>query len=227
MRKLFLLLTSAIGAASLSSCGTTGYLATGYDADAIKDVVLLEPVSKIETVGKGEIAVTNDTACAASQDLLLQIIKEYESGPNVTSVYTPDGEEEAESIRKGIESLYSQLLHLQESFRTASFMVPESLDEIIERTGNRYGMAVYSYGFSRTGGNYAAQIAKGVGLAILTLGSVYMVPYKDRSNIHIFIIDSEQNCVAWHNHDIGADDNPLKQKHIERQFKRIFRKFNK
>ena len=94
-------------------------------------------------------------------------------------------------------------------------------------TGNRYGMAVYSYGFSRTGGNYAAQIANGVGLAILTLGSVYTVPYKDKSNIHIFIIDTEQDCIAWHNHDISADYNPLKQKHLEKQFKRIFRKFNK
>lgn len=228
MRKLIILLTTAIGAISLSSCGTTGYLASGYnDVDAIKDVVLFEPVSKIETIGKGEITVTNDTACVVSQDMLLQTVKECESGLNILSVYMPSGEEEAEIVRKGVESLYSQLLHSQGSFSTASFVVPESLDEIIERTGNRYGMAVYSYGFSRTGGNYAAQIAKGVGLAILTLGSVYTVPYKDKSNIHIFIIDSEHNCVAWHNHDIGADYNPLKQKHLEKQFKRIFRKFNK
>lgn len=228
MRKLIILLTTAIGAISLSSCGTTGYLASGYnDVDAIKDVVLFEPVSKIETIGKGEITVTNDTACVASQDLLLQTVKECESGLNILSVYVPSGEEEAEIVREGVESLYSQLLHSQGSFSTASFVVPESLDEIIERTGIRYGMAIYSYGFSRTGGNYAAQIAKGVGLAILTLGSVYTVPYKDKSNIHIFIIDSEHNCVAWHNHDIGADYNPLKQKHLEKQFKRIFRKFNK
>ena len=228
MRKLIILLTTAIGAISLSSCGTTGYLASGYnDVDAIKDVVLFKPVSKIETIGKGDITVTNDTACVASQDLLLQTVKECESGLNILSVYMPSGEEEAEIVRKGVESLYSQLLHSQGSFSTASFVVPESLDEIIKRTGNRYGMAVYSYGFSRTGGNYAAQIAKGIGLAILTLGSVYTVPYKDKSNIHIFIIDSEQNCVAWHNHDIGADYNPLKQKHLEKQFKRIFRKFNK
>lgn len=228
MRKLIILLAAAIGAVSLSSCGTAGYLASGYNVDAIKDVILFEPVSKIETIGKGEITVTNDTACVASQDLLLQTIKEYESGLNILSVYVPAGEEEAGIVREGVESLYSQLLHSQGgTFKTASFVVPPSLDEIIERTGNRYGMAVYSYGFSRTGGNYAAQIAKGVGLAILTLGSVYTVPYKDKSNIHIFIIDSEQDCVAWHNHDIGADYNPLKQKHIEKQFKRIFRKFNK
>lgn len=226
MRKLIILLATVIGAVSLSSCGTAGYLASGYNVDAIKDVILFEPVSKIETIGKGEITVTNDTASVASKDLLLQTVKEYDSGININSVYEPEGDEEI--VRKGVESLYSQLLHSQGgTFKTASFVVPQSLDEIIERTGNRYGMAVYSYGFSRTGGNYAAQIAKGLGLAILTLGSVYTVPYKDKSNIHIFIIDSEQDCVAWHNHDIGADYNPLKQKHIEKQFKRIFRKFNK
>lgn len=226
MRKLIILLATVIGAVSLSSCGTAGYLASGYNVDAIKDVILFEPVSKIETIGKGEITVTNDTASVASKDLLLQTVKEYDSGININSVYEPEGDEEI--VRKGVESLYSQLLHSQGgTFKTASFVVPQSLDEIIERTGNRYGMAVYSYGFSRTGGNYAAQIAKGLGLAILTLGSVYTVPYKDKSNIHIFIIDSEQDCVAWHNHDIGADYNPLKKKHIEKQIKRIFRKFNK
>lgn len=226
MRKLIILLATVIGAVSLSSCGTAGYFASGYNVDAIKDVILFEPVSKIETIGKGEITVTNDTASVASKDLLLQTVKEYDSGININSVYEPEGDEEI--VRKGVESLYSQLLHSQGgTFKTASFVVPQSLDEIIERTGNRYGMAVYSYGFSRTGGNYAAQIAKGLGLAILTLGSVYTVPYKDKSNIHIFIIDSEQDCVAWHNHDIGADYNPLKQKHIEKQIKRIFRKFNK
>ena len=186
MRKLIILLATVIGAVSLSSCGTAGYLASGYNVDAIKDVILFEPVSKIETIGKGEITVTNDTASLASKDLLLQTVKEYDSGININSVYEPEGDEEI--VRKGVESLYSQLLHSQGgTFKTASFVVPQSLDEIIERTGNRYGMAVYSYGFSRTGGNYAAQIAKGLGLAILTLGSVYTVPYKDKSNIHIFI----------------------------------------
>lgn len=131
MRKLIILLTTAIGAISLSSCGTTGYLASGYnDVDAIKDVVLFETVSKIETIGKGEITVTNDTACVASQDLLLQTVKECESGLNILSVYMPSGEEEAEIVRKGVESLYSQLLHSQGSFRTASFEAKASRETV-------------------------------------------------------------------------------------------------
>ena len=237
MKKLTLILVAAIAAASLSSCGTAGHLASGYDTEEMRNVMLFEPVSKIETIGKGNISVTNDTACLASQELLLQTLMTYDTGMNISSTYTSGEDEE---IRKGIEYLYAQYLNTgyghdnpvsDTVFRVEpvtacmSFVVPESLDSIIEKSGNRYGMAVYSYGFSRTGGNYAAEIAKGVGLAILTLGTVYTVPYKDKSYIHVFIIDSEQNRIAWHNNIIGADYNPLKPKHIEKQIKRLFKPF--
>ncbi len=222
MKKLTLILVSAIAAASLSSCGTAGHLASGYDTEEMRNVMLFEPVSKIETIGKGNISVTNDTACLASQELLLQTLMTYDTGMNISSTYTSGEDEE---IRKGIEYLYAQYLNTGYGHDSMSFVVPESLDSIIEKSGNRYGMAVYSYGFSRTGGNYAAEIAKGVGLAILTLGAVYTVPYKDKSYIHVFIIDSEQNRIAWHNNIIGADYNPLKPKHIEKQIKRLFKPF--
>ena len=225
MNKFITLLTAVLSCIVLSSCGTTSYLATGHKLDDMRNVVLFEPVSKIETIGKGQITVTNDTACLASQALLLDTFNTYETGLNIDSTYSPASTVEEEIIKKGIESVYAQYLNSTAPRNFSAFVVPESLDKIIENTGNRYGMIVYHYGFSRTGANYAAQIAKGIGIAILTLGSVYTVPYKDRSNINVFIIDSEQDIIAWQNFDIAADYNPLKQKHINRQFKRLFKPF--
>jgi len=225
MNKLITLLTAVLASIVISSCGTTSYLASGYNMDDMRNVVLFQPASKIETIGKGQITVTNDTACLASQELLLQTFKTCETGLNINSTYSPTSTVEEEIIKTGIESVYAQYLNSTNPRNASAFVVPESLDKIIENTGNRYGMIVYHYGFSRTGANYAAQIAKGIGLAILTLGSVYTVPYKDKSNINVFIIDSEQDIIAWQNFDIAADYNPLKQKHINKQFKRLFKPF--
>ena len=88
-------------------------------------------------------------------------------------------------------------------------------------------MVLYCYGFSRTGGNYATQVAKSVGIALLTLGSVYTVPYKDKSNLHLFLIDSEKDQIAYQIHSIAPDYNPLKPKHVEKQFKYLFKEFRK
>ena len=53
MKRLIHILAASIAAMSLYSCGTAGYLASGYDVDELRDVVLFEPVAKIETIGKG------------------------------------------------------------------------------------------------------------------------------------------------------------------------------
>ncbi len=40
MKKLTLILVAAIAAASLSSCGTAGHLASGYDTEEMRNVML-------------------------------------------------------------------------------------------------------------------------------------------------------------------------------------------
>lgn len=227
MKRLTHILCVMIYTTIISSCGVSGHMAPGYNADEIRSLILFEPVSKIETIGKGEIRITDDTASMASQEILLQAFKTQDTGLEINSVYTPSETKQQENIRKDIEFLYAQHLNSGRDHDGLSLAVPEYLDQIIEKTGNRYGMAVYCYGFSRTGGNYATQIAKSFGLALLSLGSVYTIPYKDKSNLHVFIIDSEENRMAWSNVCIGPDYNPLKPKHIEKQLKLLFKQFRK
>ena len=130
MKKFTLIIIAAMVAATLSSCGTAGHLASGYDKEEMRNVMLFEPVSKIETIGKGNISVTNDTACLASQELLLQTLMTYDTGMNINSTYTSGEDEE---IRKGIEYLYAQYLNTGYGHDSMSFVVPESLDSIIEK----------------------------------------------------------------------------------------------
>lgn len=212
-------------ATCLGSCGPAGHLYKGYRTEEIRDIMLFEPVSKIEIIGKGEMTVTDTTAGIASQNLLIEKLQTFDTGLNINAVYKPESNRETETIRKEVENLYAQYLYSREYDEEVIYTVPENLDRILEKTGNRYGMAVYCYGFSRTGGNYAGQVAKSLGIALLTFGSYYTIPFKDKSNIHIFLIDSEQDKVAYYNHCIGPDYNPLKPKHIEKQFKKLFTDF--
>lgn len=225
-RLIYLALMIATGAC-MSSCGPARHLSNGYQTDEIRDVMLFDPVSKIEIIGKGGITVTDTTACIASQELLLETLKTYDSGLNIKAVHRPESNRETEKIRKEIENLYARHLNASEEDGAITYPIPENIDRILEKSGHRYGMVLYCYGFSRTGGNYATQVAKSVGIALLTLGSVYTVPYKDKSNLHLFLIDSEKDQIAYQIHSIAPDYNPLKPKHVEKQFKYLFKEFRK
>lgn len=83
-------------------------------------------------------------------------------------------------------------------------------------------MIIYSEGFSRTGGNYALEIAKTVGIGILT--GYVTVPFKNSSSIYLMILDSKIDRIAYNRCTFG-EYNPLSGKYVEKQFKRLFKDF--
>jgi hypothetical protein len=97
------------------------------------------------------------------------------------------------------------------------------LDSILEARGKRFGLIVLADGFGRTTENYNKEVAKGVAVGVLTLGTVYTSPIKCGSTIHAMIVDAQNNDVAFYRviSDIGR--HPLNDKVLKDQ---IFRMFN-
>lgn len=217
MKKISTIIIAAMAAFAATSCGSTIYMAENYQIDDIRNVMMFEPVSKIETIGKKDIAVTDELGCIASENLVLKTFEESDRGLNILSVYSPD-EAGRNQIRKDVENIFAQHLELNEYQRAGEIVVPANIDNILERTGSRYGMVVYCYGFSRTAANYAGELAKEFALTFV-LGQYAPSSYKDKSNIYIYIIDSKENKVVYHDAYVGPDYNPLKPKHIQKQVK--------
>ena len=204
---------------SLCSCGAARKVAA--DAPFRKDIVLFDPVSRIDIVGQPKLNDKSETISADAQNLLKDKLCTFDCGVEISSIYVPEDLEEAFAIQDDISAL-GQWYMESEGGDLNYITIPETIDWLIEESGHRYGLAIYSNGYTRTGGNYALEIAKSISLGILT-GWV-SAPYKNETHIYIMILDSETDKIIYNRHCYGEYD-PLKEKHIEKALKRTFSDF--
>lgn len=208
--------------ACMTSCGTAGKLNDPAFIGQLKhNIVLFDPVSRIEVIGKDNLNARSETASADAQNLLKEMVCTYDTGLEIDAIHVSEELQEAYEIQDDIVALGDWYINT-DGCDLSYIEIPRTLDSIIEASGRRYGLVLYSEGFSRTGGNYALEIAKTVGLGLLT--GYVSVPYKNSSAIYLMILDSKTDRIAYHRHT-GGEYNPLSTKHIEKQFKRLFKDF--
>lgn len=208
--------------ACMTSCGTAGKLNDPAFIGQLKhNIVLFDPVSRIEVIGKDNLNTRSETASADAQNLLKDMVCTYDTGLEIDAIHVSEDLKEAYEIQDDIVALGDWYINT-EGYDLSYIDIPRTLDSIIEASGRRYGLVLYSEGFSRTGGNYALEIAKTVGLGLLT--GYVSVPYKNSSVIYLLILDSKTDRIAYYRHT-GGEYNPLSTKHIKKQFKRLFKDF--
>lgn len=206
----------------IASCGPSGKLADPAIIGQMKhNIVLFDPVSRIEVIGKDNLNANSETASAEAQNPLKEKICTYDTGLGIDALHVSEDLKEAYAIQDDIIALADW--YINTNGEDLSYIeIPPTIDSIIESSGRRYGMIIYSEGFSRTGGNYALEIAKTVGIGILT--GYVTVPFKNSSSIYLMILDSKTDRIAFNRCTFG-EYNPLSGKHIEKQFKRLFKDF--
>lgn len=207
----------------MASCGPSGKLADPAIIGQMKHniVLLFDPVSRIEVIGKDNLNAKSETASAEAQNLLKEKICTYDTGLGIDALHVSEDLKEAYAIQDDIIALADW--YINTNGEDLSYIeIPPTIDSIIESSGRRYGMIIYSEGFSRTGGNYALEIAKTVGIGILT--GYVTVPFKNSSSIYLMILDSKTDRIAYNRCTFG-EYNPLSGKHVEKQFKRLFKDF--
>ncbi len=64
------------------------------------------------------------------------------------------------------------------------------MDSIIKSHDQRFALCLVDTGFGRKKGNYGKQIAKGIGVGILTMGVYTPVPYKANTTLYAMIVDA-------------------------------------
>lgn len=96
----------------------------------------------------------------------------------------------------------------------------DKLVNYLERKNTRYLILTFHAGFTRTQSNYAGQVAKGIGIGILTLGVLVPVPVKSNSTIICCILDTRNKNIAFY-WKRTAEVEPLDEKIINRQIRII------
>jgi hypothetical protein len=99
------------------------------------------------------------------------------------------------------------------------------IDSLLNANVKRFGLIIVQSGFTRTKGNFGGQIAKGIGMGILTMGMYYQTPIKANSTLYAMIVDNRNKNVAFYNKSVLQDKEPTEKENIIRQLNNIFEKY--
>lgn len=202
----------------LASCSTAKYYTSNVAATEVKDVVLLNPESNISLVGKDNKCTYNDSLTTISEELVKDAILSNKDKIPVTKTVAVN-----DKIINQMYSMVSKAVKSNKKIWTVT--IPESIDSLIESTGSRFGMIVISTGFTRVKGNYGNELAKGIGLGILTLGAYYQVPVKSYLNLYVLIADSKDNNITFFRKSSIEDKSPVDELVVDKQVLDIFKDY--
>ena len=202
---------------SLSSCGTNRQLVSERRPSEIRELTVVKPITNIEIIESGNRGtyskMETDNATANIVDVLNRTIPTDIKIQNL-KMDTTD------------KVVFQRELHLlvnyvegQQQIKGVS-LSPKML-AIMNKYNQDFAIGVLEVGFARAKGNYGRQIAKGVGIGILTLGFYVPVPIKSASTMICLIVDRKNNNVAFYRKNNGQELNPTEKTVIERQLKGI------
>ncbi len=181
----------------------------------------IEPISHISLVEKGDEPAYNDSISKSTEIILNESL----AGLGEKLHLCPEEQKTADSLeRKALKKEIDLLILSVEQNKKKKITTPITplIDSILTANNKRFGLVITQQGFTRSKRNYRGQIAKGLGIGILTLGMFYTVPYKANSMIYALIVDSKDKNVTFCNRSFILDQEPTKRENIDKQLRKIF-----
>ena len=222
MKKTFITALSFMLIGLFASCtAKRGFVSSLTRAD-IGQVQQFEPLNYVGIIEKGNNIIYNDSLTEVAKTLFEKELSQSKTIPVKGNIVIEDS-----LVNKRVQNeIYWLMKYVENNVHTKDIPIPPTVDSILEARNERFGLIAYNFGFTRTGGNYAGQIGKGVLVGVLTLGTVYTVPYKDMSRCGIVIVDSKYNNLAY----VATSDrenNPLQAETYKRQMEDLLKKYKK
>lgn len=215
MKKITILFTTAI---IFTSCVTNKLINKSVKASEINEPMYFEPLSFISLIEKGNKSKQNDSLSNVSKKILDSIIVE-----NKDFKISKKIEISEPKIKVKVDNELSELIiGIVRNNKIEGVKLTPTIDSILKSKKQRFALATVTAGFGRKKGNYGGQIAKGIGVGILTLGMYTPVPVKSNSTLFAVILDSERNEVIYFSKNLPVEKSPTERKVLESQYKKLF-----
>ena len=166
---------------------------------------------------RGEL---DDSLSAVSRELIGKVLHDLKGQVPLTGEIILSDSAINKTLEKEFESL---ILTADKTGNISTLKITPVIDRILEANNTRFGLLTVSTGFTRARGNYGKQVAKGAGLAILTLGMYYQTPVKAYSAMYVMIVDSKDDNISFFRKSYLQDKEPLDETVLTKQFKDIFK----
>ena len=203
-----------------SSCSLNrGFVSSVKRAD-IEQLSRFEMFNYVGSIEKGNKVVRNDSLTAVAKELFETELAKASTLPVSDTIFIQD------SVVNFMvqDEIFYLMERLETTTRVKNVPVPPTIDSILCSQGKRFGLLLYNWGFTRTAGNYAGQVAKGIAIGILSMGAIIPVPYKDMTRSGLVIVDAKNHNIAFVSM-ANRENSPLKPFTYKHQVKELLWKF--
>ncbi len=215
------------------SCSSTRYLAENVPDAEIFEAGRFEAISRISLIEKGNRAAHNDSLSqefGGRLDDIIALRAPFAMPPEkMVFADTAEMRSMAEDLTVLAGIAERAMASGSKKERAKPIYTTHLIDSLLEAHGVKRAILTLHTGFTRTGANMAGQVAKGMGLgvvtAVATMGmvSVYTVPVKANSTICIFVVDGERKQLVFYDKSF-LQGEPGKEKTLVKQVDKIFQK---
>ena len=211
------------------SCSSSKFFTSDVKPIEINEMIKVEPFSFISLIEKGNMGVYNDSISKIAKIALNESLETFR-----------------EKLRLSMEEIYvTDTLAKKELEQEMDFFIREAernkkkknhtieitplVDSLLSVNDKRFGLFIIQNGFTRAKGNYGGQVAKSIGMGVLTglaTGTAYYWnPIKSGSTVYVVIVDNQEKNVAFYNKSIIQDREPTEKENITKQLQNVFEKY--
>ncbi|MFK8283035.1 hypothetical protein [Capnocytophaga cynodegmi] len=215
MKHFFTTLTAIL---LLSSCAPSAMLINkDVLPNHITNLGSHETISIIGFVEQGNKISPNDSLSKISTKLLDSIITSADNPRIEKSFLVEDNQKD--TLQADILKVFNQITKSKkiENVKTTPLM-----NSVVKENNKRYGLCVINSGFDRRKGNYGGQIAKGIGIGILTLGMYTQTPIKANTSLFAMIYDAEEGKVVFFNRTPPVEKSPTDRENLGVLYNKLF-----
>ena len=160
-------------------------------------------------------------AAAGSVQLLRELLTTYQTELHLSGeLLIPESQRQ-----QAYQQIYPAVDGIASRQRLESGANLPILDDLLNAESQRYVLVTAVRGFTRMEGNYGGQLAKTIGVGILTMGMMVPVSVKAKSDICMFIYDRQQKQIVYFNQTPqNAEQEPLSKTAVENQLRKLLAK---
>ncbi len=212
-----------------ASCSSSKFFTSDVKSLEINEMIKIEPLSFISLIEKGDRDVYNDSISKIAKIALNESLETFRTKLRLSSeeIYVADSLDRIE-LEQEID-FYIREAERNKKKKNHIIEITPLVDSLLSVSGNRFGLLILQSGFTRAKGNYGGQVAKAIGMGVLTglaTGTAYyQSPIKSGSTVYVVIVDNQEKNVTFYNKSIMQDRDPTEKENITKQLQSVFEEY--
>ena len=213
--------------ASCSSCATSKFINSDVKPIEISWMLKIEPFSYISLIETGNRSTYDEAISSSTKIVLNESVEAFRVRLRLSSkeIKITNSFENAQLEQE----LNFLIMSAEQNRNKNNIPITPLISSLLSANDARFGLIIIQNGFTRAKGNYGGQIAKAVGIGIVTglLTGVAFTPMtvKAQSTLHAMIVDNQNKNVAFYNKSILKDKEPTAKENILKQIDKVFEKY--